>query len=136
MRILEYRFGFSKIAYESKSGAVLHRWIEFVFGDIGLLISRTSRRCQMVSLALSNALFAGLCILSLTGAAFADSDCNVNEISNPDIITCTQASYANLDKVWNAQYKSLLSELDSPSKSELLSTQKAWVTLKRSIVTT
>ncbi|MEE4160592.1 lysozyme inhibitor LprI family protein [Pseudomonas viridiflava] len=84
----------------------------------------------MVSLALSNALFAGLCILSLTGAAFADSDCNVNEISNPDIITCTQASYAKLDKVLNAQYNSLLSELDSPSKSELLSTQKAWVTLK------
>ncbi|WP_122765849.1 lysozyme inhibitor LprI family protein, partial [Pseudomonas viridiflava] len=52
------------------------------------------------------------------------------EISNPDIITCTQASYAKLDKVLNAQYKSLLSELDSPSKSELLSTQKAWVTLK------
>lgn len=77
----------------------------------------------MVSLALSNALFAVLCMLSLTGAAFADSDCNVNEISNPDIITCTQASYAKLDKVLNAQYKSLLSELDSPSKSELLSTQ-------------
>lgn len=28
VRILEYRFGFLKIAYESKSGAVLHRWIE------------------------------------------------------------------------------------------------------------
>ncbi|MCF5549566.1 DUF1311 domain-containing protein [Pseudomonas syringae] len=84
----------------------------------------------MVSLTAAKKLFMGLCILNLTGVAFADNDCNVSGVSNPDIITCNQASYARLDRILNAQYKSLLSELDSSSRSELLSTQKVWVKLK------
>ncbi len=75
--------------------------------------------------------FAVLSILSVSmGFALADTKCNSTNLTNPDIITCSQAAFVKVDKVLNEQYKALMSELDASLKSELLDTQKKWIVLK------
>lgn len=63
-------------------------------------------------------------------ATLADVSCSSASLVAPEIISCSQASFAKIDKVLNEQYKALSVELDLITKSELLSTQKKWIGFK------
>ncbi|MFJ5286457.1 lysozyme inhibitor LprI family protein [Pseudomonas sp. NPDC088429] len=64
------------------------------------------------------------------GVALAEVDCRSANITNPDVINCSQKSFEKIDKVLNEQYKALMPELDSSTRAELLSTQKKWITFR------
>jgi uncharacterized protein YecT (DUF1311 family) len=64
------------------------------------------------------------------GLVLADVKCNSANLTNSDIITCSQAAFVKIDKVLNDQYKALSLELDVSLKSELLAVQKNWIKLK------
>lgn len=74
-----------------------------------------------------------VCVLSVSaGNVLADANCSTTNLTNPDIISCSQQSFAKIDKLLNEQYKALSSELDPSSRPELLSAQKSWIKLKES----
>lgn len=85
----------------------------------------------MQLLEVINKAFLAASILSVSmGCALADTKCNSANLTNPDIIICSQAAFTKVDKVLNEQYKALSSELDPSLKPELLSAQKSWIKLK------
>jgi uncharacterized protein YecT (DUF1311 family) len=65
-----------------------------------------------------------------TGVASAEVDCSSVNLTNPDIVNCSQKSFEKIDKVLNEQYKALSVELDSSIRAALLSAQKKWITLR------
>ncbi|NUU38174.1 lysozyme inhibitor LprI family protein [Pseudomonas sp. C2B4] len=66
------------------------------------------------------------------GCALADVKCNVVNVSNADVVTCSHASFVKIDKVLNEQYRVLSTEIASSLKVDLLSVQKDWIRLKES----
>jgi uncharacterized protein YecT (DUF1311 family) len=85
----------------------------------------------MQLLEVINKTFVAVSIFSVSmGFALADTKCNSANLTNPDIIICSQAAFAKVDKVLNEQYKALSSELDPSLRPELLAAQKSWIKLK------
>jgi uncharacterized protein YecT (DUF1311 family) len=85
----------------------------------------------MQLLEVTKKMFTAASILYVSmGLALADVKCNSANLTNPDIVTCSQAAFVKIDKVLNDQYKALSLELDASLKSELLAVQKDWIKLK------
>jgi uncharacterized protein YecT (DUF1311 family) len=77
---------------------------------------------KLMTAALSSALIASY--------GYAQNHCDMNDFSNPGIITCSQESFERIDKVLNEQYKFLIREMPVPLVAQLKSTQRDWVEFK------
>lgn len=74
----------------------------------------------------------GCLISAASSALFAGEACNLDSLSNPDLITCGQQTFKKVDGVLNEQYKKALSSLAPAEQSHLRDVQKNWVRFKES----
>jgi len=84
---------------------------------------------QLLEIVYKSIAFFSVLSFSIT-PAFGDIKCNIVNLSNPDIVSCSQISFERIDKILNEQYKALSADIDSFLKPNLLATQRAWIKLK------
>jgi uncharacterized protein YecT (DUF1311 family) len=66
---------------------------------------------------------------------YAESHCDMNDISNSGIIFCSQESFDKIDRILNEQYILLIRETPALLAAELKRTQREWVAFKESYCT-
>jgi uncharacterized protein YecT (DUF1311 family) len=81
-------------------------------------------------LVVENTLVVALICCVFSGLVLAGSRCSSSDLTNQDIINCSQVTYVKIDKLMDEQYKKLILEIDVPLSSNLLAIQQSWIRLR------
>ncbi len=84
---------------------------------------------QLLEIAFRHLKLAPLLLLP-SNYALAENLCNRENITNPEIIKCSQETFKKIDETLNEQYRHLIENLDEKQKNNLIQTQRAWIKFK------